>query len=909
MKKMISFFLLAVLILQSVAQYSVSAVEPSVDVSTDAAFYDSIIDRETEFIAGCQLVSGAIAMQSKPMEEYGGGYRVMPYFSNLASLALLERDKYIPAVKKYMDWYFGHLNTAETDYNKVKGTIYDYHVEKDGETEKPENGYDSTDSYPATFFSLLRKYYEVTGDSQYLLEHQSQLDDIGSAMLSTYDNGLTYAKPDYRIQYLMDNAEVHKGLADAIWLYDNVIKSKEKSDYYEKFRKEIENTLQNKLWNEKTMSYANYRDDAGNIAQSVLTTFYSDATAQLYPIWEELISPSEPRALEIYNTFCKNFPDWPVMKNAGDYPWAIMAYTAAMMGDKVKVDNYLKTAKENYIDKGHPHNWYVLEAGMLAMAAEKIKEVAAKEGKITVSTPVEGQKITKLPFKITGSSEDTDKVEVRLTHKITNKTKTMEVNTAANGSWIVEAAGIINGDYAITARAKDKFNNEYSKADLKVRIEEDLGGDKITGAKLSIDKDTLRRGEKAKLAVTAYINNSKKQASAKEINVEYLSSKPELVTIDSKGNITLKQPDRNSDSFEVWAYVTLKNNLVQTNKVTIRISKQALTTYDAILDKQAQWISERQIASGAFTTGSTKDGKFIIDPMDANYVAMGLLGRPEYAPEVKRYIDWYMKNLNWPDSCGVSGTVYNFVVDAKGKIEKSLETNKSSSSLIASFMSLVKRYGDITGDYSSLDQFHLDSMTGGLGIMLSQDTDGLFWVRPNNKIKELGDNAIAIKGFYDSVWLQRYVSKAAGAADYFKTFADSAAAGFEKQLWDDRNKSYFLSMDANGKKTSSAWTNFNQTVEELQPICSGIIFPNSDRAKDVYKKFNKSFTDWYKLKKAEDKFEVAAYASAIMGDKQKSEAFFKNYKQKYIDSNQFKKQDVVKTAIIMLAAEKAGKIK
>ena len=25
-----------------------------------------------------------------------------------------------------MDWHFAHLNTAETDYNGVDGTIYDY---------------------------------------------------------------------------------------------------------------------------------------------------------------------------------------------------------------------------------------------------------------------------------------------------------------------------------------------------------------------------------------------------------------------------------------------------------------------------------------------------------------------------------------------------------------------------------------------------------------------------------------------------------------------------------------------------------------------------------------------------------------------------------------------------------------
>lgn len=909
MKKFINYFLIVLLLLQSASLNRADGAVWNAEKNMDTVFYDSIVDQETEFIASCQLPSGAIAMQSKPMDEYDGGYRVMPYFSNLASLALLERDKYAPAVKKYMDWYFSHLNTAETDYNKVNGTIYDYHVEKDGITEKPENGYDSTDSYPATFFSLLRKYYEVTGDSQYLLEHRKQLDDIGGAMLSTYNKGLTYAKPDYRIQYLMDNSEVHKGLADAVWIYDHVIKDIDKREYYEKHRKEVEDTIQNKLWIEKTKSYGNYRDDAGNIAESVLTMFYSDATAQLYPIWEEMISPAKSRALEIYNTFSKNFPGWPVMKNAGDYPWALIVYTSAIMGDKVKVDTYLKTVKEKYIDKGHPHNWYILEAGMTALAADRIKDVKAREGILSVSIPGDGQKISGLPLKIAGTSKGTDKVEISLTHNITNKTNVLEVETDTSGDWSIPVSGILNGDYTVTVKAKDKFNNYYSASTLQIKINENLGGDKITSAKLNVSKNTLGRGETAKLTLTAYLNNTKKQAASGKRKVEYVCSKPELVTIDSKGNVTLSRPDRKINSFQIWAYVTMENNLVQSNKVTINISKKALTVYDEILDAQAQWIIKKQIPSGAFATGTSKDGKLTVSPMEANYIAMGLLSRPEYSPEVKKYIDWYRANLNWPDSWGVSGTVYNFAADSGGKNEKSLKTYKSASSLIASFMSLIRKYGDVTGDYSSLDQFHLDSMTGGLGMMYSQEADGLFCIRPDKKIKELNDNAIAIKGFYDSVWLQRNASKSAGAADYFKGFADAALAGFEKQMWDSKSKSYALSIDAGGKKTLPVWTDINQAVTELQPICSGVIQPDSNRAKELYQKFNKSFPDWYKLKKSDYKFEVAAYASVIMGDQPKYEAFFKAYKQKYIVNYGFKKLEIAKTAIVMLAAEEAGKIK
>lgn len=42
--------------------------------------------------------------------------------------------------------------------------------------------------------------------------------------------------------------------------------------------------------------------------------------------------------------------------------------------------------------------------------------------------------------------------------------------------------------------------------------------------------------------------------------------------------------------------------------------------------------------------------------MTANFAAMGLIGRPEYAKEVRKYIDWYVDRMNWPDKNAIYGT-------------------------------------------------------------------------------------------------------------------------------------------------------------------------------------------------------------------------------------------------------------
>src|SRR5438309_8811545 len=94
-------------------------------------------------------------------------------------------------------------------------TIYDFKVS--GSTETPTNDADSTDSYAATFLSLAWAYWK-TGDPNaraYIQTLKYPLDCIGGVIVQTKQpNGLTWAKPDYQIQYLMDNCEVYRGLRD-----------------------------------------------------------------------------------------------------------------------------------------------------------------------------------------------------------------------------------------------------------------------------------------------------------------------------------------------------------------------------------------------------------------------------------------------------------------------------------------------------------------------------------------------------------------------------------------------------------------------------------------------------------------------------------------------------------------------
>lgn len=177
------------------------------------SLFREIYETETEWLASLQLDNGAIPMTAAK----NGELRMSPYFADVSALALLDNaEKYKDNVKAYMDWHFAHLNTAEDDVNGLDGTIYDYTITvKDGKVEKEvitessdKKSYDSTDSYAATFICVLDKYYEKTDDSGYILSHAPDIDRITGVMDATMHNGLTYARPDHKVKYLMDNCEV-----------------------------------------------------------------------------------------------------------------------------------------------------------------------------------------------------------------------------------------------------------------------------------------------------------------------------------------------------------------------------------------------------------------------------------------------------------------------------------------------------------------------------------------------------------------------------------------------------------------------------------------------------------------------------------------------------------------------------
>lgn len=354
------------------------AEREGVPTQENIELFSEIFESETAWLASLQLENGAIPMTYSP----NGEVRMNPYFADFAALALLDKaEEYSDEVKKYMDWHFAHLNTGKTDYNGVDGTIYDYLITlKDGKITdesiaiyKRKNSYDSTDSYAATFLSVLNKYYNKTGDSEYIVSHADEIQRVINAMFATYHKGLTTAKPDWRVKYLMDNCEVYEGLLAAAELFENVLSPLD-SSYQATEKKcaetafEVAKAIEEQLWKPHLGYYEVGKWKIIGVTSDIFSwkKYYPCATAQLFPVIHGLIAPNTERANMLYDKFCESY-DWQNFEYDDVFYWGANLQAAVAMNDIDSIVEYMTNYAE-LIDT-HAYPLYNADAARVCLAA------------------------------------------------------------------------------------------------------------------------------------------------------------------------------------------------------------------------------------------------------------------------------------------------------------------------------------------------------------------------------------------------------------------------------------------------------------------------------------------------------------------------------------------------------------
>jgi hypothetical protein len=339
--------------------------------------YRNVMSYQTNYLRLLQLRSGAIK-DNEAKES-----KICPYFANFACLALLKDQNVqnLTMVRNYMYWYINKLNDSVNPINggdEIPGSIYDYY----GDTETTNGTYDSVDSYAATFLMLAREYANCSQENKkWLQQYVDKLTLISSAMvkcidteyntipgyLSTNDNdGLSIASHVYDAKYLMDNCEVNQGLKAAKWLKENQLISDDFSLLLNKQTLAIES----ELW--RGTSY-NWFDNGSTTAISKWEVFYPDAVSQLYPALFGIIAPFGDRANKLYALFNHNYPNWSKGEvYSGDYPWTLLAYTAASINDNTRVDEYIQHIYSYNMKGLQKDYWYSLEAAFIILAIDKV---------------------------------------------------------------------------------------------------------------------------------------------------------------------------------------------------------------------------------------------------------------------------------------------------------------------------------------------------------------------------------------------------------------------------------------------------------------------------------------------------------------------------------------------------------
>ncbi|MCS7300635.1 MAG: hypothetical protein NZ556_03675 [Fimbriimonadales bacterium] len=244
-----------------------------------------------------QLPNGALL--SDPVSVSHENW-LMPYYANLAAIGWMRavaftrhRQDY-PRIRRWLLWYTQHMNSD--------GTIYDYTYHNG--TLSSRNEYDSSDSYAATYLETLDYYVQATGETRFAADVFTRgVQRAVSAILMTYQpDGLTFARPDYPVKYLMDNVEVYRGLKAAARIAQRLRRYSE-ADSWKQRAQRTHQAIGNALWLPGREYYA-WAKHADGAMETRLSEWYPDVMAQLMAIaW----LPRSPRHETLYATLKTQF--------------------------------------------------------------------------------------------------------------------------------------------------------------------------------------------------------------------------------------------------------------------------------------------------------------------------------------------------------------------------------------------------------------------------------------------------------------------------------------------------------------------------------------------------------------------------------------------------------------------------
>ena len=278
---------LFVTIALAVPVVSTSAVlaKQTVVAPTASAVTASAVTADADWIMQAQLPDGGIA-------HHVDRVAIAPYLANYAAVGLARARQvtgdtgYGTAAWRWLQWYQAHED--------ANGFVTDYAVS--GAAETSTGSMDSTDAYAGTFLVAARAAWQATSDLNALRQLAPGITGAVGAIEKTQDSdGLTWAKPTWKVKYLMDQAEAYAGLqaaADMAAATGNRVLSKRASADAQRLSQGV-----NGLWNSATGAYDWAKHENGARQTTNWSVLYPDSLEQTWAVAFGLATGSRAQAV------------------------------------------------------------------------------------------------------------------------------------------------------------------------------------------------------------------------------------------------------------------------------------------------------------------------------------------------------------------------------------------------------------------------------------------------------------------------------------------------------------------------------------------------------------------------------------------------------------------------------------
>ncbi len=295
------------------------------------------------------------------------------------------------------------------------------------------------------------------------------------------------------------------------------------------------------------------------------------------------------------------------------------------------------------------------------------------------------------------------------------------------------------------------------------------------------------------------------------------------------------------------------------------------------LAAQIQWLKGCQILN----YGSSADGAITryphqgwVTPYFSNFAAMAMLEEPAAYPLVRRYLNWYMRNLE------NNGTILDYHYDQKD--QPGTTRPDSEDAYAGTFLSLTALYHQRSGHTGWIRENLSGLKKIAQSIINLMDRDGLTYALAGHRVKYLMDNCEAYRGLEDFSRLLEGLGD--GEAPYYRARAKSISAGIERMLWNPRIQLYHASKTGWFRPGVNIRKFYPDATCQIFPVLCGLHKPESERGLRLYKIFNEHHPDWVKISPPDYPWMILGYYACLHGYYRAAYEKIRYVREAYIDS-------------------------